>query len=212
MQKTEGLIAAPYSPLDQKGRFNVDLIPAYGDYLKRSGVCGVFVNGTTGEGGTLSTEERMIAAAAWVQRKEAGFKVIIHVGYTSRSISQELTGHAGKIGADGVGMVPPNSCATESISDLISYNSEVASASPELPYYYYHFPSVSGVNPLMIDFLEEAEGRIPNLAGIKFTHDDLMDMKLCLEYADQRYDILHGRDEILIAGLSLGVKGAIGST
>ena len=52
----------------------------------------------------------------------------------------------------------------------------------------------------------------PNLAGIKFTHEDLMDMRLCLEYAGQLYDVLHGRDEILIAGLSIGAKGAIGST
>ena len=39
-----------------------------------------------------------------------------------------------------------------------------------------------------------------------------MDMKMCLEYKEGKYDILHGRDEILTCGLILGAKGAIGST
>ncbi|MEO5804717.1 MAG: dihydrodipicolinate synthase family protein [Verrucomicrobiota bacterium] len=50
----------------------------------------------------------------------------------------------------------------------------------------------------MIDFLKAANGRIPNLAGIKFT----------------RRKIQHswGRDEILFCALSLGATGAVGST
>ena len=64
----------------------------------------------------------------------------------------------------------------------------------------------------MAEFLVEADGRIPNLAGIKYTHNDLDDYQRCLKFNDGRYDILFGRDEILIDGLRLGAKGAVGST
>lgn len=64
----------------------------------------------------------------------------------------------------------------------------------------------------MIRFLEQASKKIPNLAGIKYTHEDLMDYQLCLAFEDGRYDMLFGRDEILVCGLSLGARGAVGST
>ena len=64
----------------------------------------------------------------------------------------------------------------------------------------------------MIEFLKKAHKSIPNLAGIKYTHNNLMDMKMCIDFLQNKYSILHGRDEILICGLLLGIKGAIGST
>jgi N-acetylneuraminate lyase len=73
-------------------------------------------------------------------------------------------------------------------------------------------PAMTGVDLPMIDFLKLASEQIPNLAGIKFTHENLMDMRLCLDFDEGRLDILHGRDEMLLSGLALGARGAIGST
>jgi len=64
----------------------------------------------------------------------------------------------------------------------------------------------------MIDFLKIAASRIPNLAGIKFTHENLMDFTEALNFLPKRYDVFFGRDEILLAALSLGATTAVGST
>jgi len=64
----------------------------------------------------------------------------------------------------------------------------------------------------MIDFLRAAAARIPNLAGIKYSHDDLVDYALCQEFEAGRYDMLFGRDEMLLCTLVLGCRGAVGST
>ena len=64
----------------------------------------------------------------------------------------------------------------------------------------------------MIDFLAAAGRRIPNLAGIKFTHSDLMDFQQCLAVDGGRYDILWGTDEALLGALAVGAVGAVGST
>src|SRR5690606_26966689 len=53
---------------------------------------------------------------------------------------------------------------------------------------------------------------IPTLEGIKFTHEDLMDFSRCVRFGDGRYNLLFGRDEILLAGLAMGARGAVGST
>jgi len=64
----------------------------------------------------------------------------------------------------------------------------------------------------MKSFLMQASETIPNLQGIKFTHNDLMEMQQCMMARDGRYDIVHGYDEVLLGGLALGAKAAIGST
>jgi N-acetylneuraminate lyase len=88
----------------------------------------------------------------------------------------------------------------------------VAAAAPALPFYYYHMPAMTGINITATQFLTSADGQIPTLAGIKFTHEDLKDFEKARHFAGGRYDILFGRDEILLSGLKLGATGAVGST
>jgi N-acetylneuraminate lyase len=88
----------------------------------------------------------------------------------------------------------------------------VADAVPDMPFYYYHIPVLTGVNFQMIDLLQEVSGQIPNFAGIKYTHEDFMDYLSCLQYEGGRYDMLWGRDENLLSALVLGAKGGVGST
>ena len=64
----------------------------------------------------------------------------------------------------------------------------------------------------MRDFLKAADGKIPNLAGIKYTHYDLMDLQLCMQVANGKYTLLYGRDQWLLSAIALGVHGAVGST
>ena len=64
----------------------------------------------------------------------------------------------------------------------------------------------------MYDLLQEVDGNIPNFAGIKFTYENVMDFHRCLEFKNRKYNILWGRDEMLLSALVLGAKGAVGST
>ena len=73
-------------------------------------------------------------------------------------------------------------------------------------------PGYTGVYLSMIEFLEQANERIPNLAGIKYTHEDLYEFNQCMLFKNGHYDMLHGRDETLLAGLALGATGGVGGT
>jgi N-acetylneuraminate lyase len=57
-----------------------------------------------------------------------------------------------------------------------------------------------------------AAERIPTFAGIKFTDENLMEFGNCANADGGRWNMLWGRDEILLAGLATGADGAIGST
>ncbi len=207
-----GLIAAPLTGFHPDGSVNLDIVPEYAAMLQASGVAGVFVNGTTGEGLSLTLRERCDLAAQWVTAASNDFRVIIHVGHTCQIESQAMAAHAMAIGAHGIGEIGPIFFRPSSVDRLVDYAAATAATEPDLPYYYYHLPSMSHVLFPMIEFLERASGAIPNLAGIKYTHEDLADYARCQAFQDGKYDILFGRDESLLEGLKLGARGAVGST
>lgn len=210
--KTKGLIAAPMTAYHPDGTVDLDIIPAYADFLRSNGVVGVFVNGTTGEGLSLTVEERMVLAERWVKAARDDFKVIVHVSHTCAVSSRDMARHAAQIGAWGIGEMGPVYYRPNSVEELADHAAQTAAQAPDLAYYYYHMPSMNGVYLSMIDFLKSAKPNIPNLAGIKYTHEDLVDFELCREFNDGEYDVLYGRDETLLCALALGCRGAVGST
>jgi N-acetylneuraminate lyase len=95
---------------------------------------------------------------------------------------------------------------------MVDCMAEIAAAAPKLPFYYYHIPAITGVTVNVLEFLKRGEKRIPSLAGIKYTAATLHEYQACLNYKKGKFDILFGYDELLLPSLSVGAKGAIGST
>lgn len=211
-EKLNDLIAAPLTGYHSDGSVNKDVIPQYAKMLHSNGVTGAFVNGTTGEGLSLTVNERMALSKRWVEAAPDGFQVIVHVGHTSQTVSRRLAEHAADIGANAIGEIGPVFYKPDTVEALVDYTAYTAAAVPDMPYYYYHMPSRNHIAFPMIEFLRHAESAIPNLKGIKYTHNDLPDYKQCLNFMPGKYKIFFGRDEFLIEGLKAGAVGAVGST
>lgn len=58
IEHLQGLISAPFTPFDSNGKLDVSLIPPYYAFLKRNGITGAFINGSTGEGVSITLEEK----------------------------------------------------------------------------------------------------------------------------------------------------------
>lgn len=212
-EKITGLVSAPFTPMNEDGSINVSKIREYADFTANLKIVkGVFICGTTGESASLTTDERMAVAEAWTKYAGGRFKVIVHVGGTSIKQSEELAAHAQKCGAYAIGAIAPFFFKPERVVDLVNYFKPIAAAADKIPFYYYNMPSISGVSLSVVEFLKQGSREIPTLRGVKFTHNNLMEMNQCIHLNDGQFDILHGFDEILITGVALGVKGAVGST
>lgn len=213
MEKIKGLIDAPFTPFHEDGSLNLAPIPEYAALLARNGLKGVFINGSSGEGYMLTEEERMQLAEAWMAAVPKDFKVIVHVGSTSVMSSRRLAEHAQKIGAWGIGAMATPFPKIGNIEQLCRYCEEIASAAPELPFYYYHIPAFNGAFLSMYDFLKAVDGRIPNFAGIKYTFESLYEYNRCRRYQNGKFDMLHGQDETILPCLAMGgAQGGIGGT
>ena len=213
MEKIIGLIDAPFTPFHANGDVNLEPIAAYAAMLQKNGLKGVFINGSSGEGYMLTTDERKALAEKWVSCVPTGFKVIVHVGSCCLRESVELARHAQQIGAWGIGSMAPPFPKIGRIEELVKYCEQIAAAAPELPFYYYHIPAFNGAFLPMLDLLKAVDGRIPNFAGIKYTFESLYEYNQCRLYANGKYDMLHGQDETILPSLAQGgAQGGIGGT
>ncbi|XP_014638855.1 PREDICTED: N-acetylneuraminate lyase isoform X5 [Ceratotherium simum simum] len=200
-KKLQGLVAATITPMTEHGEINFSVIGQYVDYLvEEQGVKNVFVNGTTGEGLSLSVSERRRVAEEWVTKGRNKLdQVVIHVGALSLKESQELAQHAAEIGADGIAVIAPFFLKPWNKDVLINFLKEVAAAAPALPFYYYHIPAVTGIKIRAEEVLDGIQEKIPTFQGLKFSDTDLLDFGQCVDQNRQRqFAFLFGVDEFCI--------------
>lgn len=214
IEKLQGLIAAPFTPMNLDGSLNLGIIPGYYEMLKANGITGAFICGSTGEGASLSVSERKAVAEAWAAcaKDDSGFTVMTLLGGTCIADCKELALHAKAIGLDAVSFTAPFYFKPAGAAVLAQCCAAVAAVVPDMPFYYYHIPVLTGVGCSMLELLQAIDGKILNFAGIKYTHEDFMDFLSCMNYKNRKYDMLWGRDENMLPALALGTKASVGST
>lgn len=207
-----GLIAAVHSPCDYDFKLNTAIIPGLVDYLIDTGVQGLYVCGTTGEGASLTIGERKRVAESYIDAAGGKIPVIVQVGTDCITSSRELVKHAVACGADAIAAIAPTYFKVESLDILIEVLQVMTEEYRDFPFYYYHLPGLTGLNFDMLEFLKKGEVLLPGLAGIKYSALDVHGVQSCAAYGNGKYSILFGCDEMLISGLTAGASGAVGST
>lgn len=208
-----GLVAATHTPFHADGRLNLGAVEQQAAHLQRNGVDTVFIGGSTGEGHSLSVAERLALAGRWSEVvRGAALRLVVHVGSNCLADARTLAAQAQALGAAAISALSPSYFRPRSLDVLVACCAEIAGAAPAVPFYFYDIPALTGVQFPMPEFLAVAAGRIPTLAGIKFTNADLMAYQQCLRAGEGRFDIPWGVDESLLAALGLGASGAVGSS
>ncbi|XP_075472681.1 N-acetylneuraminate lyase isoform X2 [Ascaphus truei] len=209
----KGLMAATFTPMTTSSDINLPIIKQYVDYLvEKQHVKNIFVNGTTGEGVSLSVHERKQLTEEWVTHASGKMvQVMVHVGCLSLTDSKDLAVHAASCGADAISAMSPSFIKPSSPDALVSYLKEVACAAPSLPFYYYHIPSLTGIKFQVQDLLGKMKTQIPSFRGVKFSDVNLLDFGLCIK-EHKEFDYLYGVDEQLLGAMAFGAQGAVGST
>jgi N-acetylneuraminate lyase len=206
------LIAAPFTPMNNKGDLQLDIIPAYAKHLIEAGISGSFVCGTTGEGVSLTVDERKRILETWSKAAGTDLSIICHVGGNNLRECQQLAAHAEREGAAATASFAPAFFKPANVNELVSFLEIIAAAAPGIPFYYYHMPAMTGVNIPASELMKEAGSRIPNFEGIKYTNHDLYEMQKCLHLQETKYKVCSGHDEVFLCSLAVGAQSFIGST
>lgn len=204
MERVSGTLAAAVTPLRDHGRHldEAAFEPLYGFY-RDTGLDGVLILGTTGEGILLSSEERRRVAELAVAHA-GGLPVIVHCGAQTSAETSTLAQHAAEVGAAGVAVIaPPYFLFTE--AELLEHFAAAADACAPLPFFVYEYAERSGyaVPPAVIERLRE---RVPNLVGMKVS-DAPFD--LVEPYLTMGLDVFVGAEAVIPQGLAAGAVGAV---
>jgi N-acetylneuraminate lyase len=211
--KLRGLVAATHTPFHADGSLAPEVVPLQAAHLARHGVRTAFITGSTGESHSLTRDERLAVYQAWAAAGPAnGVEVVAHAGSNCLEDAKVFAAAAADHGFLATAALAPSYFKPANLDSLIDCCTDIAAAAPRLPFYYYDIPSLTGVRFDMADFLAKAAPRIPNLAGIKFTNDDLAMYDACLRFDGGRFDVPWGIDEKLVTALATGAQGAVGST
>lgn len=206
----KSLIAATYAPMDSKGVVSTKVVPQYADFLKRNRVSGIFANGSTGDFASLSVEERKEIIEAWAEQKTPDFFITNHVGDINLNHAVELAAHsADKV--DAIATLAPF-YFKPNLEKLVFYCKTIAEAAPNVPFYYYHIPELTGAHFDMTQFMQKAKDEIPSFAGLKFTQNNMIHFTQAKFYNNQEFNVLFGVDEAFLPSLPLGATGWVGST
>ncbi|XP_075983184.1 uncharacterized protein LOC142981273 [Anticarsia gemmatalis] len=161
----KGIFPPVFSPVDNDGHLNVDIIPEYAQYIKDSGFDGVLVGGTGGEGPKFSLCERKKMIDAWLNvtgSLELG--VIVHVGCASFPDVKELARYSEEKGVDAIVSFPELYYTPLTVEQMVYNLKLIADAAPNTPLIYYERDFIK-VDAAKI--FEQATQQIPSFKGIK---------------------------------------------
>lgn len=189
----------------QDGEIDYKALNTLIEFQIENGIDALLINGTTGEGSTLSECEKRELISFTVRKVGGRVPLIAGTGSNSTKKALNLSQFAADVGADAILVVTPyyNKASAEG---LIEHYETIANE-VDVPMILYNVPSRTGVNiPLPIyDKLADHK----NIVAVKEANSSVSDMaKLCAKCGD-RFDIYSGNDDLILPTLSLGGKGVI---
>lgn len=206
-EKFKGIFPALLTPFDEKDRVNTKVLEELVDYNLKKGVDGFYVGGSTAEAFLLTEEERLLVMKTVCEHAKGKCTLIAHIGCISTAQAIKLARAAQEMGYDAISSVAPFYYKF-SFNEIKKYYFDIVDA-VELPMLIYNFPAFSGVN-LTVDNIKEFLND-DRFIGVKHTSNDYFALEQFKTAFPDKL-VYNGYDEMLLAGLSMGADGAIGST
>jgi dihydrodipicolinate synthase/N-acetylneuraminate lyase len=202
--RISGTLAAAVTPLRDGGeRLDEHGLAALLEFYASSGLDGVLVAGTTGEGILLRHDERRRVAELAIA-DPGGLRIIVHCGAQSTAQTIALAAHAAEAGADGVAVIAPPFFAFDA-DELLEHFAAAAAACAPLPFYLYEYADRSGYT-VPVAVIERLRERAPNLTGMKVSDAPFDRVE---RYLATGLDVFIGAEEVVAQGLRHGAVGAV---
>jgi 4-hydroxy-tetrahydrodipicolinate synthase len=199
------VITAMVTPFNSDFTVNYELAGKMARHLIQSGSDGLVVAGTTGEGPTLTREEKIKLYRVVVDEVGGRAPVIANTGGNSTAESIALSLAAQNVGVDGVMLVVPyyNKPSQEGLYQHFKAVSE----SIDLPMVIYNVPGRTSANILPQTIQRLAQ--LSNIVAIKEACGNMDQISELSRLMPEDYAIYSGDDSLLLPILALGGKGVI---
>ena len=206
LSRTEGIIPAIVTPIDEDGKLNLKLLEKQAGYLLDGGVQGLFACGGTGEGAYLKTEEKRLVFHTLKQMlPEDKFLCAALINSNTRAVADEIAA-LGDLEADYIVATAPYYHAA-SQADILEHYMTIAKKSP-VPLIVYNIPSTTHnyIEPETINKLIA----VKNIAGVKDSSGNFMNYTRGLfENQNKEFAWIQGEDYLCGANFLAGADGVV---
>jgi 4-hydroxy-tetrahydrodipicolinate synthase len=182
-----------------------DAVSAQVQRLIEGGIHGIVPNGTVGEGGSLSREERREVLETVVEATAGRVPVCAGVSAPSAEQASDYARDARAAGATGVMTLPPLLYRADR-RELLRFFGDVAAAA-DLPVMIYNNPTASG-SDLAPELLAEIVGAVPAVGALKDSSGDARRIAELVNVCPD-VDVMVGGDDWALEGFCAGAAGWI---
>lgn len=204
----KGIIIAMYSSYDAEGNIDQDAARKLARHYVSTGVKGLYVGGSSGEGMLQSVEERKQMLEAVIAEVGNELTIIAHVGAPSTRDGVALAIHAEEVGAHAVSAVP--AIYYRLSPDSVESHWQAIIDSTSLPFIIYHIPQTTGFQ-LSTSLLIKMAAQ-DKVIGVKISAESTFELQQFKAAGGKDFLVLNGPDEQYLAGRSIGADGGIGGT
>jgi len=124
----------------------------------------LYVCGATGEGVSLTREERMAVAESYLQAVAGRIPVVVQVGHDSLHEARWLAAHAQANGASAISAIPPCFFKVDRLEILLDCWERFAPLHRHA-FYYYHIPRLTATRFDVVELLRMSITRLPDCVG-----------------------------------------------
>lgn len=199
------LITAMVTPFDGKGKVNLKEAARLASHLADHGSDGFVLAGSTGEGPTVTDEEKIQLIEAVKEAVGDRASIIANTGTYDTAHSIHLTKQAEKVGADAVLVVTPYYNRPPQ-NGLLSHFRAIAE-STKLPLILYDIPARSA-RKIEHETLVELSG-VENIAAVKDACGDVQGAARLVADSAEGFEVYSGNDGDTLPWLSVGAVGVI---
>lgn len=193
------------TPFDKDGQINYSRFKELIEFQIANNTDAIVVCGTTGEGSTLSVEERLKLFETAVETVNKRVPVIGGTGSNSTSFSLDFAKEAEKIGIDAHLSVTPYYNKT-SQSGIVKHYFTLAD-NLEKPLIVYNVPTRTGMNISAQTYKKLSIHQ--NIIGVKEADTNISKLIKSIVLCSDNLDFYIGNDDLISVATSLGCKGVI---
>ena len=164
----------------------------------------IVICGTTGEGSTMTDEEKKKAIQTTVEIINKRIPVVAGVGTNNTLKTLELSKFSKEVGADALLVITPyyNKTSKKGLYEHF----KIINDQVNLPIMAYNVPSITGMNITPEDLLNLST--LKNITSIKEASGNISQAILYRKLCPQ-IDLYSGNDDQIVALMSIGAKGTI---
>jgi 4-hydroxy-tetrahydrodipicolinate synthase len=205
MSKFRGIVPPIITPLDADGQINEKAFRRLVDWYVRTGCHGLWVCGGTGEGVSLSSDERCRMAELSVEAVDGLIPIVFQVGAPVTADAVTAARRCHDIGVDAICSVPPFFYG-KSDGEIVDYYRALADAT-DRPQFLYNLPMAAGVD-LGIVQLAKIIDAVPTVVGLKES-SGVLDQAAAVKRRWPHLTVFIGRGEMTLSALVADLDGSI---